>query len=369
MVSDIIVAILILCCIGYIVFERFYQKALRKTFKHVIHVNGTRGKSTITRLIDAGLRNCGYRVFSKTTGTIPTIINTSNEQIIINRLGLANIREQLRMMRLAKKEKAEILVIECMAVNPQLQYISQEKMLEADIVVISNVRLDHLHEMGSTLPEIAVSLANVIPKAKHLVLGDTQFFNIFQEKANKYNTAVHVAEVNNVEDTLNTFPENINIAMEVAKVLGLDFDAFYEGMKNYHPDPGAFQTIKTPSTVFLNGLSINDPDSIMLVYQSLLKEYPKEDITILLNSRNDRPSRVLQHIELLNRLSDHKIILTGTNTHFIKRKLNKKYHVKVEILKSIEDLKQEKIIYAIGNIAGPGMEILQFFRNALEVHS
>ena len=81
MVSDIIVAILILCCIGYIVFERFYQKALRKTFKHVIHVNGTRGKSTITRLIDAGLRNCGYRVFSKTTGTIPTIINTSNEQI------------------------------------------------------------------------------------------------------------------------------------------------------------------------------------------------------------------------------------------------------------------------------------------------
>ena len=67
------------------------------------------------------------------------------------------------MMRLAKKEKAEILVIECMAVNPQLQYISQEKMLEADIVVISNVRLDHLHEMGSTLPEIAVSLANVIP--------------------------------------------------------------------------------------------------------------------------------------------------------------------------------------------------------------
>ncbi|HPX21086.1 MAG TPA: Mur ligase family protein, partial [Bacilli bacterium] len=168
MVSKIIVGALIVGYLGYIVFERFYQKSLRKSFTHVIHVNGTRGKSTITRLIDAGVRNCGFRVFSKTTGTIPTIINTANEQVVIKRLGLANIREQLKMMRLAQKEKAEVLVIECMAVSPELQYISQDKMLEADIAVITNVRLDHLQEMGSSLPEIASSLANVIPKAKHL---------------------------------------------------------------------------------------------------------------------------------------------------------------------------------------------------------
>ncbi|HPN89778.1 MAG TPA: poly-gamma-glutamate synthase PgsB [Bacilli bacterium] len=369
MVSKIIVGALIVGYLGYIVFERFYQKTLRKSFTHVIHVNGTRGKSTITRLIDAGVRNCGFRVFSKTTGTIPTIINTANEQVVIKRLGLANIREQLKMMRLAQKEKAEVLVIECMAVSPELQYISQDKMLEADIAVITNVRLDHLQEMGSSLPEIASSLANVIPKAKHLVLGDAQFLNIFQEKAKKYHTEVHVAEDFQKEDSLNTFFENINIALEVAKVLGLDLDKFYEGMKNYYPDPGAFEIIETPGTVFLNGLSINDPDSIMLVYHQLLQKYPKEDMTILLNSRNDRPSRVLQHIELLKKLSDHKIILTGTNTHFIKRKLGKDYVARVEILRSVEDLKKEKVIFAIGNIASQGMEILHFFKDAQEVQS
>ena len=34
-----------------------------------IHVNGTRGKSSVTRLISAGLRSNGRRVFAKTTGT------------------------------------------------------------------------------------------------------------------------------------------------------------------------------------------------------------------------------------------------------------------------------------------------------------
>ena len=36
-----------------------------------IHVNGTRGKSSVTRLIAAGLRAGGKRTFAKTTGTAP----------------------------------------------------------------------------------------------------------------------------------------------------------------------------------------------------------------------------------------------------------------------------------------------------------
>ena len=35
-----------------------------------VHVNGTRGKSSVTRLIAAGLRAGGVRTFAKTTGTM-----------------------------------------------------------------------------------------------------------------------------------------------------------------------------------------------------------------------------------------------------------------------------------------------------------
>lgn len=155
----IITIVLCVGYIGYIIFERFYYSKLRKSFKHVILVNGIRGKSTVCRLIDAGLRNSGYKVYTKTTGTLPMVIDVNNHEKIINRLGPANIREQLKIMRDAKKQNAEILVIECMAVNPELQEIVQQKMVNADIVVITNVREDHIGEMGDTLDELAYAFS------------------------------------------------------------------------------------------------------------------------------------------------------------------------------------------------------------------
>ena len=49
----------------------------RAALRHVVHVNGTRGKSTVCRLIEAGLRAGGVRVFCKTTGTDPMTINVA----------------------------------------------------------------------------------------------------------------------------------------------------------------------------------------------------------------------------------------------------------------------------------------------------
>ena len=165
------------------------------------------------------------------------------------------------------------------------------------------------------------------------------------------------------EDTLDTFAENISVALEVARVLNLDLDLFFEGMKNYHHDIGAFSKIKCEDTLLLNGLSINDPESIKTVYNKIIKEYDPNTITILLNNRSDRPTRVIQHIELLKGLSCKKIILMGSNLTYVKNKLSKTVNVDIEILDSFEKLKEEKVIFAIGNIGGKGMEVIDYFHN------
>ena len=64
-----------------------------------------------------------------------TIDVNGGERPII-RHGRANIKEQLRILRRAAKEKAEVLVAECMAVDPALQYLSQHRMVRADLGVI-----------------------------------------------------------------------------------------------------------------------------------------------------------------------------------------------------------------------------------------
>ena len=61
-----------------------------------IHVNGTRGKSSVTRLIAAGLRAGGKRTFAKTTGTAPRVIDSKGIDRIIHRLIKPSIGEQDR---------------------------------------------------------------------------------------------------------------------------------------------------------------------------------------------------------------------------------------------------------------------------------
>ena len=48
-----------------------------------IHINGTRGKSSVTRLVAAGLRKGGIRTIAKTTGTYPRIILEDGRSFVL----------------------------------------------------------------------------------------------------------------------------------------------------------------------------------------------------------------------------------------------------------------------------------------------
>ena len=140
----------------------FHTKALAK-IPIRIHVNGTRGKSSVTRLIAAGIREGGLKVYAKTTGTTPRIINEKGNDILIHRLRSASIGEQVKLVRYFSKKSPDVLVMECMAVNPQYQWISEHNIVKSTLSIITNVRPDHLDEMGCTNEEIAYSLSNTIP--------------------------------------------------------------------------------------------------------------------------------------------------------------------------------------------------------------
>ena len=356
----IVIITLAVLYIAYIVFEKLYNDKIRKSFKYVIHVNGIRGKSTTTRLIDAGFRKLGYKVFSKTTGTYPRMIGVDGVETPVRRMGAANIREQLKMIRKAYKEKAEVVVLECMAVNPELQEICEHKILHSNVTVITNVREDHIGEMGDTLEELAEALALTTPENGVLIIHDDSFYQIFNKACIKNNAKLEVSKKFEGTSEIDTFIDNVENALMVARVLNLDVDAFYEGMKEYKHDEGSYKEIKLGDTIFINALSVNDPDSIKINYEEVIKKYDKDEITILLNSREDRPARIMQHIKLLSKLDVRNIIICGSNKIYIKNQLAKA-SVNVRILKNIEELKNERIVLGIGNINGIGKRILSYF--------
>ena len=76
-ISFLSILLLILFVAGFI--EIYIHKLSLEKIPIRIHVNGTRGKSSVTRLIAAGLRAGGLNTFAKTTGTIPRIINPTSD--------------------------------------------------------------------------------------------------------------------------------------------------------------------------------------------------------------------------------------------------------------------------------------------------
>ena len=361
----------VLACLAYLswlALENQQARKHRKAIGHVIHVNGIRGKSSVSRLIDAGLRAGGLRVLTKTTGTCPQIIDTRGAQTALRRWGQASIKEQLRILRLAAHQHADVLVIECMAVLPEYQKISEEQMLLSDIGVITNVRPDHLDEMGETLEAIAESLSSTIPMGGMLFTADAAYAAFFAEQAQSRASSLVLTQSEDIESTGIDFAENVALALAVCQHLGVARETALQGMAHYRPDPGAFRVERSvgkfgKQLVFLNAMAANDPASATKILdraqaQGLMTSGRR---MLLINNRYDRPARLRQFADFAAQHEGHfdGFIAAGACRGLLRRALVQRGIAKERItrLGSYEELHalaHDAVVFAVGNIVGSG---------------
>lgn len=381
-----LILVLIFLFFSYFIFEKIKNDRNRKRIKYLIHINGIRGKSTVSRLIDAGLREAGFKVFTKITGTSPRIIDTAGVEKEILRKGKANIREQIKAINWACKEGAEILILECMAVNPEFQKITEEKILKADIAVITNVREDHLDEMGENLSEIAKSLANTIPQKGKFITAAENYFDFFKKEAEKKCSQVFLVDENKIEDKKEyekiDFPINVALALETCKQLYVDEKILLKGMKKYKKDSGVLKIynlkINDKKIFFINAMAANDPDSTEIILEKIKKDrcWRENKKILLLNNRKDRISRAEQHVKLIKKIENQfdEIIIFGENRNLLKKMVLKENisSSKVSIKKDsrfLNEITENSLIFAIGNICGRGKELVEFFESREEINN
>lgn len=280
--NPLIVIAFVLCCIWFLWEKRQNDRALA-SFTAVIHVNGIRGKTSVCRLIDAPLRT-KYRVYTKTTGTSPRVIGTDGREYAVRRRGPANISEQLRAIHAAYRQGAEIVILECMAVNPALARVCQQEIVKSRCTVITNVRYDHMFEMGETKEEIAASLAETVPWGGTLYTAETAQKEIFAGRCAERGSRLVEAEGNE------------GLARAVCRDLGVGEEAFAEGMRHVLPDFGSRKMYRVPRpdgsfVPFLNLFSANDPESSLILIDREAADY--KTFSFLYNHRQDRPDRAL----------------------------------------------------------------------------
>ena len=290
------------------------QQAHNKRIESIplkIHVNGIRGKSTVTRLIAGMLREAGYKTLAKTTGSAARIIHCDGSETAIQRYGAPTISEQVNIIREHFEEDLDALVIECMAVNPEYQDISQHQIIKANVGIISNVREDHQDLMGESLAEIAHSLSNTIPQNGCLITAEdcADLQSILAENTKARGSQFELARATTVKDSdlagfdYIAFKENIALGLKIAEQLNIPREVALRGMRKARPDIGAVRVshCQFAQTNFLWApmFAVNDRESTLLGIEALKPHHDRDAIRIgILNNRLDRVVRAQQFAEI-----------------------------------------------------------------------
>ncbi len=390
---ELTLCILLLILIGVGLVESYYHRLALAQLPIRIHVNGSRGKSSVTRLVAAGLRAGGLKTLAKTTGTAPRIIDEDGKDRIIHRLRSASIGEQVRLLINFAKKEPDAVVMECMAVNPQYQWVAEQKMIQSTISVITNVRPDHLDEMGITLHDNAMSLSNTIPFDGKLVtvegdinhddqidVIDKEISDALADVSEKRKTEFHQASLDNIPSGyMAQFPymehsDNVAMALKVCELSGVDKQIALDGMLSVQPDPGATIIWKLNchgnQNYFANLLAANDPASTYNAYTQLQPRIGDSPVCIFLNTREDRRYRTSQLLNLVfTKIKPNILIVRGeklpSQFHDYKHEnLKVKTHqlpnnvgVK-ELMSEFSNLNNHYIV-GIGNMVGWGENFVQ----------
>ncbi len=379
--------VLLALLIGYGFWEfRRHQRNIDAVPLRIL-VNGTRGKSSVTRLITGGLRQGRRKVLGKTTGTKPRLIYPDGSEHAILRAGKANIIEQLMVFRRAVALGVDTVVTECMAVLPPNQTIMQDQLVRSTVGVITNARADHLDEMGPTVRDVARSLALTIPRAGILFTSETEYLPVLQEEASARSASVIAAGGQEVSDgmmrgfTYIEHKDNVALALAVCEHLGVPREAALEGMVHAQPDPGVLRiyTVKhyEKELAFVNAFAANDPDSYLLIWESLRRYAPDgASVIVIVNCRQDRIQRTESLADLIaRRLGADVFVLAGESTLPLynrartlgleqSRVIDLGGSPAEEVFEQVVGLTEEKsLVIGIGNIVGLGEEIVMTFTN------
>jgi poly-gamma-glutamate synthase PgsB/CapB len=302
----------------------------------------------------------------------------------------ANIIEQLRIVETAVEFESEALVVECMALMPYLQWLSEARIVRATHAVITNAREDHLDVMGPTEADVAKAIAGMIPVRGKLFTAERDWLDVFRSVCDERHTElIAVTE----EDVARITPldlagfsyvehaENVALSLRVCEDLGVSRAHALQGMWDAVPDPGAMTAHEMDffgrRINFVNGFAANDPESTERIWRMALERYADVEKRIaVFNCRADRPDRSQQLGQAIAAWppADHYLLI-GTGTYIFGRAAIKHgidplrlsfaegYPVS-EVFEAILELSgRSSLAMGMANIGGIGLDVVRYFAN------
>jgi len=313
--SLILLLTLIALGVAYLAFERVRLDRDREAIPLMIAVTGTRGKTSVTRMLAAVLRESGRRVLAKTTGSEAALILPDGTEQPIRRRGRPSIIEQKRVVRLGAQLGVDVAVVEVMSIHPENRFVEARQLLRPDLVLATNFRVDHTAALGETRGAVAAALALDVPPGARVFVPQRECEPTFRTALQDNGGELIEVQSGVAAGVVGAHPgrplqrlgANLDLVCGVARSLGIDEGTIREGIGGARGDIGSlgiwrYRSADLGSPCFLvNAFAANDPESTMLIHEGVMAALGigPERCVGLLSLRPDRGDRTLQWLGAL----------------------------------------------------------------------
>ncbi|MHB1192141.1 MAG: Mur ligase family protein [Longimicrobiales bacterium] len=367
-----------------------------------IAVTGTRGKTTVARILASVLREDGRTVLAKTTGSEPCLVLPDGTIEKIRRRGPASILEQKALLHRAARLGADALVAEVMSIHAENHEVEGRRIFVPHLVLAINFLVDHVEAQGDTEEDVGAVLAQAVPPGAVVLVPEGACPASFRSAVAEAGAALVMVPPTAHDFPLPTFPENLALVVAAARRLGVGDDSIRRGIANARHDVGALGIWKarphkgregdaaTPPTFLVNAFAANDPDATMRVHGEVMARLGPARMPCvgLLSLRADRGDRTLQWADALaGGLLDHfdALLVTGLHAAALERRVRRAARalrpatspppIRVVRRTSPERLTRAAlselgpgggIVFGFGNIGGPGVELVEHWSHTGE---
>ena len=340
----------------------------------------------MTRLIAAVLKEAGYPVLAKTTGSRAVLILPDGREEEIIRRGLPSVLEQKKVLRVAADLGVRALVAEMMSIRPECLTVESRLLFRPQVLVVTNVRLDHREEMGWTKPEIARSLASAFPPGGVVfILGDDGYPDFERAAASVRARIIRLKKAG-----LSSFSEeNEALAASVAAHFDVSPAIVRKGLALARPDFGSFRAweagLGSPPApwTLVSAFAANEPESSGRILARIQEKTFRagRPLIALLNFRSDRGDRTRQWLDAQEKgyfTGFRRIYVVGAHGHALRTRIKSRGRrifiplpgrsasAITDRIASLEGT--ASVLIGLGNIGGIGESLVEHWQKIGRAH-
>ena len=274
--------------------------------QHRLLVTGSRGKSSVVRLLYAAMHSEGLQTFARITGVVPRELGPQGTRVISRSAG-AHV-EEMRWWLAQLPGSAQAIVLENSAITADFHDLAGH-WLRPDITVLTNTFPDHQELWGPTTACAAEVLTQGIPKQALVVLpaalqSDDYLLELLRHRgcqpvfAEPANTAAEGYQAT-----------NLGLALSVIEKLGIARENTLKAMLDLPRDRYDFHVANYAGAEVAMAFSANDIASTRALFKSL--RWTPGETRLIYNHRADRPGRFRSFVDWLNLSAWREVLIIG----------------------------------------------------------